>query len=1362
MPDIACPLSFAQQRLWFHHQLEPNSGIYHIPTAARLRGPLHVQALSEALNAVVARHEALRTTFHLQGEEPVQAVAERGTVALPLLDLAGLPDTEREGRLDDTLRAEARRPFDLSRDMMLRALLVRLAADDHVLLVTLHHIAADGWSLEVLTRELSELYSAHVEGRPAALPPLPIQYGDYAIWQRAELTSEAFRTQLAYWTAHLAGMPPTLQLPTARPRPSVQTYRGAQQTRVLSPTLGAGLDALSRRERVTLFITLLTAFLTLLQRYAGTDDVVVGTPVAGRRRVETEPLIGFFVNTLPLRTDLSGDPTFHEALARVRDVALGAFDHQDLPFDKLVEELRPERSLSWTPLVQVMFTVDGERQAALELPGLAVNSLSIDLDVAKFDLTAVVRDEPQGLRITLDYNADLYDEGMIRRMLGHYETLLQGVVANPEERLSELPLLADAERHQLVVERNATRVPFPQEESIASLFEAKAARTPEAVAVIYEGESLTYQELNRRANQLAHYLRRLGVRPEVAVGICLEPSLELIVGLLGILKAGGAYVPLDPAYPKERLAFMQEDAQVTALVTRRELAERLPAVTVPLVLLDASPAAGEAADDPPCSTNGEHLAYLMYTSGSTGRPKAVAVPHRAISRLVLHTNYVTITSADVVAQASNASFDAATFEIWGALLNGARLVVIPRDVVLSPTAFHAALDRHGVTILFLTTALFNLMARELPSTFRRLRTLLFGGETAEPRWVAEVLARGAPERLLHVYGPTEATTFACWYRVENVPEGATTIPIGGPISNTEVYVLDRRHRPVPIGVPGELHIGGPGVARGYHRRADLTAEKFIPDPFRDVPGARLYKTGDLVRYLADGTIEFLGRLDAQVKIRGHRIEPGEIEAALRLHPAVREVIVLPREDVPGNRYLVAYLVVSQKASVTVAGLREFLRLRLPSYMLPAHFVPLHTLPLTPNGKVDRERLPAPAIGPDRRGGDRDPADAAAQNAAQRSLVEIWEQVLEIRPVGIHDNFFDLGGHSLLAARLVARIKTALGKELPVSAIFQAPTVEELACLVRQDVRPASPSMVVPLQVKGTQTPLFCIGCPAPFVRYLSVHLGFDQPCYALAPHGFDGRRAPSTVEQMAAEYLTEIRSYQPTGPYYLVGFSFGGMAAFEVAQQAQAQGEEIGLLILLDPTTPASEQPPRSRPDVAPSPAGTAPFRDHVRRHWTRLRALGFAEKLGYARGRLAAKAAAKMEGSIGRALMKVMCLSYLGTGRRVPPRLRPFYFVNASREAARRYTPRMHRGRAVLFVAEQYARDVQRAWGPCIADGMETHVVDADHFGMLSEPHAQTVVERLSAYLHTAQSAAGDGTEAGRTFHAPSGHPQPASTPSG
>ncbi|MBE9120010.1 amino acid adenylation domain-containing protein [Tychonema sp. LEGE 07199] len=1055
------PASFAQQRLWFLDQFSPENPFYNVVTALRLIGSLNLTALEQTFNEIVRRHETLRTTFAAVSGQPMQIISPVGQINFQILELQHLPPEQRQTEAQKITAAESLRPFNLSTGPLMRVTILRLTETKHILLLNMHHIASDDWSIGVLIREIEAIYTALIDRQPSPLPELLLQYADFAEWQREWLQGEVLETQLAYWRQQLRGIS-VLNLPTDRLAPPRQNYRGKTQYLELPKQLKDALVGLSQREGATLFMTLLAAFQTLLYRYSQQTDIVVGSPIANRNRSEIEALIGFFVNTLVLRTNCSGNPTFRDFLSRVREVTLGAYAHQDLPFEKLVEELHPERSLNRHPLFQVVFGLQNAPVDELELPGLKLSSFHLETQTTRFDLELHLWEaedkfrsrygekwkDSEGLRGVAVYNTDLFDEVTIARMLRHFKTLLESIVANPEQGIANLPLLSEHEVNQLLIEWNDTRTDYPQNKCIHQLFEERAQQHPEAVAVTFEGQHLTYRELNSKANQLAGYLQKQGVGAEVLVGLCAERSIDLIVGMLAVLKAGGAYLPLDPSYPRDRLNLMLEDAGVKVLLIQDKLIENFRDFSNSVIKCDrdSEQIAKESTENLTNKVTADNLAYVIYTSGSTGKPKGVAVTHKAVNRLVLNTNYIKIEPGDKIAQASNASFDAATFEIWGALLNGAQLVGISTNITLSPHDLALELRQQQITILFLTTALFQQIARILPQAFNSLRCLLFGGETADIRWGKKVLKQNPTTQLIHVYGPTENTTFSAYYCVQDVPETATSIPIGRPIANTQIYLLDADLQPVAIGVAGQLYLGGDGLARGYLNRPDLTAAAFIPHPFSNKSGSSLYNTGDLGRYLTDGNIEFLGRIDDQVKIRGYRIELGEIEAALCQHRQVREAAVIVREDIPDDKHLVAYVVtddINEKAEIDnlkSSELRQFLKQKLPGYMVPATYAVLESLPLTPNGKVDRRALPNI---------DTDNEDLTENYVAPRTDLEemlgkIWAKVLGKQQVSIYDNFFELGGHSLLATQLISRIRDALQVELPVSNLFEAPTVASLA------------------------------------------------------------------------------------------------------------------------------------------------------------------------------------------------------------------------------------------------------------------------------------------------------------------------------
>ncbi len=1171
------PASFAQQRLWFLDQWEPDSAAYNYPTAIRLTGPLDIDALERSLNVIVSRHEVLRTTFGIEDGHPVQLVVPDSTLTLRILDLTTLPRVDREAEAHRLITVEAHRPFDLSSGPLLRAVTLRLADDEHVVLLTLHHIVFDGWSMGVLLRELTASYNAFTAGALPSLAPLPIQYADFTIWQRESLHGEVKR-QLAYWREQLSGPLPVLQLVTDHPRPSVRTSRGAQCPVKLSRGLADKLFALSRRERVTLFMSLVAAFQTLLSRYTGQEDILVGSAIAGRNQVELENLIGFFVNTLVLRTDLSGDPRFRELLARVRDVTLGAYAHQDLPFDKLVQELHPERSLNRAPICQAMFVLQNMPRHVLELRGLTAVPFEISDETAKFDLSLSLGEEPDGLVGTFGYSTDLFEASTIARMATHFEILLEGISEDPDRRLSELPFLSAPERHQLLVEWNDTTRAYPRDDCVPALFEAQVDRTPGATAVVCGREEISFGALNARANQVARYLRSRGVGAEIPVGVCVERSIDMVVALLGILKAGGAYVPLDPNDPPDRVGFMLADATVRLVVTETRVAERLPMVDrLERFCLDREQVtlARLSTGNLKLGVSADSLAYVMYTSGSTGTPKAVTIVHRGIVRLVKEASYVSLSPDDVVLQGAPITFDASTFEIWGALLNGARLALAPVEKP-SLAELRDTLERHQVTIAWFTSALFSQMVDHELGCLLRVRQVLAGGDVLSLGHVRKFLQASGTSTLINGYGPTENTTFTCCYAMTATTHIGSSVPIGRPIANTQVYVLDEYLNPQPIGVPGELYIGGDGLARGYWNRSELTSTKFIGNPFSDQPSSRLYKTGDRVRYRSDGNLEFLGRVDHQVKIRGFRVELEEIEAVLARHAAVREAAVVAPEDAPGDKRLVAY--VSVREAVEGSALRRYLGQHLPEYMVPAAVVVLDELPKTSAGKLDRRKLPSPNAERDARYGQ----SAAPRNQIEERLVDLWCNLLRKDRIGIHDNFFELGGHSLLATQVISRIRAVYGKELPLRSLFEAPTVAGLAARLADkmpkdpDAPPAAvgaphSGCVVALQPHGKKAAFFCvhgIGGEVQAYAMLAQRLDPDRPFFGLRAPALCAKNAFPSIEVLAALYVEELRKTVPTGPYLVGGYSSGATVAFEMAQQLTASGEEVAMMVALDSGLP--------------------------------------------------------------------------------------------------------------------------------------------------------------------------------------------------
>jgi amino acid adenylation domain-containing protein len=1047
------PLSFAQQRLWFLSRMEGVSEAYHIPFSVYLKGSLDRAALRRALDRIVARHEALRTTFALADGEPVQRVAAADGSRFHLLEHDLRRSSDSGAEFDRLAQLEAREAFDLEAGPLIRGRLIRLSEGEHALLTTMHHIVSDGWSIGVLMRELSALYGAFLRHESDPLPELDIQYADYAVWQRQWVQGVLLQRQAKYWMTALAGAPALLELPADHPRPAHQSYAGAFTRLVLDERLTTGLKELSRRNGATLFMTLQASWAALLARLSGQQDVVIGTPVANRGRAEIENLIGFFVNTLALRLDLSGSPRVTELLKQAKTQALAAQQHQDIPFEQVVKLAQPVRSMAHSPLFQVMFSWQNNTQGTIEFPGLEVVPLRSPYGTAKFDMTLFLQEAGDSITGGIEYATSLFEQATVQRYTGYFRTMLEAMVTDDTQTVDRLPMLCASERQQLLFDWNRTAAEFPTDKCVHQLFEEQVAESPEATAVVFEDDELSYGELNRRANQLAHYLRDLGVRPDTRVAICVERSLEMVVGLMAILKAGGAYVPLDPAYPVERLRFMLEDSAPIALLTQRHLEGLFSGIGDRIPVLDltaADPAWNSRPDsNPDASKIGIspcHLAYIIYTSGSTGQPKGVMVEHANVVRLFTATDkWFGFGAYDVWTLFHSYAFDFSVWEIWGALLYGGRLVVVPKDTMHSPSDFYRLLCQQKVTVLNQTPSAFRqLIAAQTESRdLHRLRYVVFGGEALEVATLKPWYEQNREQhtRLINMYGITETTVHVTYRPLEEADtERRGPSPIGCRIPDLRTYILDAYGQPVPVGVAGELYVGGAGVARGYLNRPELTAQRFVPDPFSAEPGARMYKTGDLARWLADGNIEYLGRNDFQVKIRGFRIELGEIEARLAEHPGVREAAVIAREDTPGDKRLIAYYTgAGEEDAVGAEPLRSHLSASLPEYMVPAAYVRLEALPLTPNGKLDRKALPAPEADAFSTRGYEPP-----QGEMETKLAEIWAEVLKVDRVGRHDNFFDLGGDSLMAVRVITRLRQTLNVEVASHNLFAWPELSAFA------------------------------------------------------------------------------------------------------------------------------------------------------------------------------------------------------------------------------------------------------------------------------------------------------------------------------
>ena len=1137
-PSDTAPLSQGQWRIWVLDQLAQGSSSYNESTTMPLLFAVDVPVLERCVNEIVRRHEILRTTFESVDGQVVQKIAPSLFVPLPLNELRELASADRESEVLRLAREEALRPFDLVRGPLIRTRLLRRGDADYVFLLTMHHIVCDGWSEGVFAWELTTLYPSYAKGVPSRLAELPIQYADFAVWQRALMQGDALEREVSYWKEQLAGLA-VLQLPTDRPRPARLTFKGARQAIVIPESLSDAIDALCKRENASLFMGLLAAFQTLLHRYSGQDDIVIGVPAASRNRRETEGLIGFFVNTLVMRTDVSGNPSFRELLRRVRHVANGAYDHHELPFEKLVEELRPERDLSRHPLFQVAFQLFRAPSAtyvsASQIPPLR----TVDTGSVKLDLRVDLMQALRGFEGYLEYNTDLFDAATVGRMAGHLLTLLHGIVANPDQAISELPILTPTERDQLLIAWNQTGAAYPNDLCAHELFEAEARRAPDAVAVVCEDQHLTYGELNRRANQLAHYLQWRGVGPETLVGICMGRSPEMIVAVLAIWKSGGAFLPLDPAYPHDRLKLLQEDARPAILLTEERWLERTPTTPARRVLVDAEARsiARESEDNVTSAATPDNLAYMMYTSGSTGRPKGVMVAHRGLSNVAAEQ----IRRFDVrpdsrIFQFAPLSFDASAFEMLMALTTGAALCIAPKEALIPGPALYRTLREQAISIVTLPpSALAALPEEALPD----LRVLNVAGE-AMPEQLGARWASG--RRMFNLYGPTESSI---WATVAEIDSAVAPV-IGRPIGNIEAYVLDRRHQPVPIGVPGELHLGGVGLAWGYFNRPEVTAEKFIPHPFTEEPGERLYRTGDLVRCLANGDLEYLGRIDRQVKLRGFRIELGEIETVLGQSPGVKQCVVIARTDASLAKRLVAYVELAREASADTAQLRRHLQQQLPDFMIPSTFVVLDALPVTANGKVDREVLAATEVSL-----AADEPYAEPRSPAEKTLSAIWAKVLRVERVGVHDNFFELGGDSIISTQIIARALEA-GLQLTLRQLFDNPTVAELAAVAGTEAAVHGEQETLEGQAPLTPIQLWF------FEQQLADPHHFNQAALLETPQGLD----PALLEQATAHLLVQhdalrLRFVRGKGRWRQFYESPGGPAPFASVDMRSLAASEL-------------------------------------------------------------------------------------------------------------------------------------------------------------------------------------------------------------
>jgi amino acid adenylation domain-containing protein len=1346
---ISAPLSYGQKALWFLYRSAPDSAAYHVSFSARIRSALDVSALRRSFQKLTDRHGSLRAVFTLRDGEPVQEIAGHREVCLLVSDCSACSSAE----LSQRVAAAYRRPFNLDQEPAFRAELFSCAPDDHVLLVTVHHIVYDAWSLWLNLDEVRQLYPAEVAGTASLLEVPRYSYRDYIRQQEQVLTGPEGERLWNFWKSELKGELQTLNLPTDRPRPPVQTYQGATHRHRLSPELTQQLKKLAQVQQVTPFTLLLAAFQVLLYRYTGQHDILVGSPTSGRGDARYGDVVGYFVNPVVLRANLEGNPPFDSFLRQVMQNALNAFQHQDYPFPLLVERLQPRRDPSHAPLFQVSFVYQKpqrsgsaidwlgwseNRTARVDWGGLQIEYFDLPQQEGQFDLELEVLEAQNTFGCLFKYNIDLFDAATLARLALNFEALLAGIVADPAGRVDRLPVLSGPERRTIVADWNATAVEYPQGAWVHQLFEQQSQTTPNASALIFGERTVSYAELNKRVNRLAHCLIAAGVRPGSVVGVRLERSTDMVVALHAVIKAGAAYLPLDPEYPLDRIEYMAKDADVGLVLTHSWLVPHCRIANVRALELDTESLRIRAysSENPDIPLRPDDIAYVIYTSGSTGRPKGVAVPHRGLlNRLQWMQTQYPLSERDRVLQKTPYSFDVSVWEFFWPLMTGAALAIAPPGDHRDARRLVELIRNHNVTTLhFVPSMLRAFMEDARVGTCESLRQVICSGEALSYDLQQKFFATFDAE-LHNLYGPTEASIDVSHWTCRR-DSTQTVVPIGHPIANTTLYVLDAALNPVPIGVAGELHIGGVGLARGYVKQPDLTREKFIGDPFSEAPGGRLYKTGDLARFRPDGAIEYLGRLDHQVKVRGFRIELGEIETVLAQHQDVDAAVVAVHGD-HGDKRLVAYVVSQQKNSLAAATLHEYLSDRLPEHMVPSAFVLLDTLPLNANGKIDRRALPAPETLRHETSSQFMPP----RDSVEHVLVRHWEAVLKVRPIGVRDNFFALGGHSLLAVNLMARLEKEFAKSLPMSTLFRRPTIEQLAELLRAQAAPLEPSVLIPIQPAGTATPFFCVAGGGgsvlyyyPLAQYLGRHLPEPRPFFGLQAIGLEGECEPlARVEDLAAAYLREIRTVQPSGPYVLGGHCFGGLVAFEMSQQLLRQGESVALLVIMDVPArrPGSEQDIPGADDttwliklagVMKESSGT-----DLGISETALRELDATAQLHYFNERMQAAGFLPPGADVAkvRGLLRVFASN--STARYAPQDLQPVPIVLFR---AADFHPDYD-----FSAADDPGRTMAASslgWSTYASGDVAVHLVPGNHITMMSEPHAAELARKLALCLAT------------------------------
>jgi amino acid adenylation domain-containing protein len=1314
------PLTFAQERMWFLEQLEPGSPAYNMVAGVNLLGPVNLPALEQSFDQEIRRQGALRTSIRSSEAEPEQLVSAEARLGVSVVDLTGLDKDCAAHKLDRLAHARATRVFDLGQAPLMGVELLRSGETDHALVMGIHHIVSDGWSMGILVAEIAELYRANVGGGPACLPDLNIDYCDFAAWQRERFKGPTLDRELSYWREQLTGVTGILDLPADRPRPAAQTYRGATEAIFLNRESREALENFSGRQEVTLFITLLAAFAVLLHRHTGECDICIGTPISGRTSLEVENLVGLFMNTLVLRAGLSGDPSFRDLVGRIRQVMLAAHTHQHLPFEKLVEAVKPQRDMSRNPLFQVMFTMQNLQRDQPAFPGIALAPLRVDRKTAKLDLMLSVSENNAGLIASFEYATDLFDATSIKSLASRFLTVVEGIGAG-SRRLSELPWLSHAERHQVLAEFNDSGAAHTAVACIHELIEASSNRKPDAVSVAFGSQQLSYRGLWERADRVRRLVAGCGAGPGFLVGVMAERSLEMIVALIGVLESGAAYVPLDPHYPADRLDFIVEDAGLSLVLTQSflqgVLTSRCPRPVFLDAFLDSDLDSIPAAASPPdrCSVALDGPAYVIYTSGSTGRPKGVKVTHRSVANFLNSmSRRPGLGEGDTLFAVTSFSFDIAALEIFLPLALGARVVLAGREATKDGGALMLELAESAASVMQATPSTWRLILQLNPDRASALKPLC-GGEALPPA-VSQGLVN-AYGCLWNLYGPTETTI---WSSVDFARSPEAKVTIGRPIDNTEMYIVDEYLDSLPIGLAGEIVIGGLGVAAGYLGRPDLTAERFIPDSSGHREGARVYRSGDRARYLSDGRIDYLCRLDHQVKIRGFRIEPGEIECVLSGCPSVREAAVVAMGDAVGETALVAFVVAEPGTELKADDLRKHLRDKVPEFMVPSDFVMLEEFPLTPNRKVDRLALLA----------TRNQArpmrhrSIAPRDVLELRLSRIFEEVLGTGPPGVTDDFFDLGGHSLLAMRLAASIRKEFGREIPLAYLFQRGSVARLAETLRREGDRMPEPRLLALRDGGARPPFFCIHeATGSALCYLELARGFGAGCPFYALHVPDGVALPSSVEEMAALYIAEIRSVQSQGPYLLGGWSFGGIVAFEMSRQLQQDGQEVAMLALMDTSAPAAAATGKELDD-ADLLSGLARI-NNISLAPDELRGLGADEMLE-------------------RFLERIGGLEDLDLGLGMRRLRRLLQLFRASHHATRNYRPRPYAGAITLFRADgelpehlrqtgQDSKATDLGWSRLSNRPVEIHGLSGNHFTLLAAPHVQAFAEQLEACLNHA-----------------------------